>query len=378
MRNSLSQFFTTFYGHEFHRYFIRPLPFPKKPGHFEKFKVQTPKQLFNYVHRNSSLHPCFINIYDYGSNSNLNKRNPSTMILDRAFFDFDITNDEAHKIKKQLQDLKSHGLNHQQELQDELREQLQNLIINERMAEPAINQAKEFSNKFKEWSDAYPILFFSGCKGCHVYTFFQPIELVNIKRSLSWFAEENKKKFNSLDLSVYNTLNSRVPYSKHQYSLLTVVPFQIDDSYNTIMEKSLNPIVESFNRGAYFSSFGEYLEQIDPILEYNEKIKEENRRATRAGMDKAYNSSIVDDHRLFFKSILGEPEREYPDKEYVMYKCPFPGHDDNKPSFRVHKTGYYCYGCERKGNYFQFLKDYNKWSNEEVKAHMKENKPMEA
>src|SRR5690606_19602112 len=137
-------FFMSFYGHEFYRYFIRPLPFPKKPGLYEKFIVQTPKQLFNYVHRNSGFHPCYINIYDYGTNDNLNKKNPETMILDRAFFDFDIDNDEAHQIKKQLQYLMSHGLDHQQELQDELRDQLKNLIINERIAEPAVNEAKDF------------------------------------------------------------------------------------------------------------------------------------------------------------------------------------------------------------------------------------------
>ena len=61
---------------------------------------------------------------------------------------------------------------------------------------------------------------------------------------------------------------------------------------------------------------------------------------------------FINDHRIFFKSIIGAPEREYPEKEYIMYKCPFKDHEDNKPSFMVHKNGYYCYGCRReKGNY---------------------------
>ena len=79
----------------------------------------------------------------------------------------------------------------------------------------------------------------------------------------------------------------------------------------------------------------------------------------------------MEDHRTFFRAILGEPERSYPDKEYVMYNCPFKDHKDHNPSFRVHKTGYYCYGCHKHGNYFQFLKDYNHWTNRQVKEYLK-------
>ncbi len=42
---------------------------------------------------------------------------------------------------------------------------------------------------------------------------------------------------------------------------------------------------------------------------------------------------FVEDHRIFFKSIRGEPVRNISEKEYPMYNCPFPDHDDNKPSF---------------------------------------------
>jgi hypothetical protein len=176
-----------------------------------------------------------------------------------------------------------------------------------------------------------------------------------------------------LDLSVTKDARkrlSRVPYSKHQYTGLTVVPFQVDDSYEDIMVKSLSPGIEPFSRGAYYSTFGEYLQGIDPILNHNLEVKKKQRTTSRGTRDKQF-TPMVDDHRLFFHSILGEPEGEYPDKEYVMYCCPFPGHDDNKASFRVHKTGYYCYGCGEKGNYFQFLKTYHGWGDEEVKAHLK-------
>ena len=147
------------------------------------------------------------------------------MVIDRAFFDFDIDIQQAHQLKKELMALRSWGIHHQKNLQDELKVQLQNLIIDEKIAEPAINQAKDFSIRFKESFGSYPMLFFSGLKGCHAYTFFEPIN-VDVKRVLSRFTEDIKKAFNynTLDLSVYGSLNSRAPYSKHQYTDLTVVP----------------------------------------------------------------------------------------------------------------------------------------------------------
>ena len=298
------------------------------------------------------------------------------MIYDRAFFDFDIVNHQAIQLKKKMQDLKSRGLYYQKKLQDKLEEKLRNFILDERIAESAIDEAKLFSIQFKEWFGSYPILFFSGCKGCHAYTFFEPIYHVDINRSLSWFAEiiKQRYKYQTLDLSVNKDAKnrlSRVPFSKHQYTGLTVVPFQVNDSYEEIMSKSLTPGVELFTPEAYYSSFGKYLQEIDPVLEYNANIQEETQiNVARVNTNKSFKS-IVDDHRLYFKSILGEPEKKYPNKEYVMYRCPFQDHEDNNPSFQVYKTGYQCYGCNRKGNYFQFLKDYNKWSNEQVKNHLR-------
>jgi hypothetical protein len=295
------------------------------------------------------------------------------MVYDRAFFDFDIDNEEAHQIKKQLQNLGNHSLNDREKLQTELKEKLRNLIINERIAEPAINEAKDFAKRFKESFGREAILFFSGCKGAHAYLFFKPTDLVDINRALSYFADKIKTAYNykTLDLSVNKDAKSRlsrVPYSKHQYTDLTVILFQVDDSYDEIMDKSLSPGIDPFTREDHLTDFNLHLSEIDRIEEYNDKVRKEVKKFTilRSG-----SRGKVKDHRLFFKSILGEPERKYPDKEYVMYKCPFPGHSDNKPSFRVHKTGYCCYGCGKKGNYFQFIKDYNNWSNEQVKAHLK-------
>lgn len=370
MKN-LVTFYQLFYGFEFYRYFTRPPDFRSKQFRIQ-FTVKNPKQLYLHVHHNNGFHPCYISIYDYSSKHNLNnKKNPELIVFDRVYFDFDVHNPQVDHVKNNLKKLMSHGLYYQEQKQDQLKEQLRNLIINDKIVEPAINQAKEFVIKFNESFGSYPLLFFSGCKGAHAYTFFEPVKLEDINRTLLNFVEDVKNAFNYqyMDLSVYGSLNSRVPYSKHQYTNLAVVPFQIKDSYDTIMEKSLNPVVESFNREHYFSIFGKYLQKNDAILEHNKKIKKTRMRTARICMEPS--SKRVVDHREWFKSILGEPAYESSNKPYVMYNCPFPDHEDHKPSFMVYPTGYHCKGCGRKGNYFQFLKDMNGWTNKQVKNYLK-------
>ena len=53
-----------------------------------------------------------------------------------------------------------------------------------------------------------------------------------------------------MDLSVNKDAISRVariPYSKHQLTDLTVIPFNTTDSYNEIISKSLEPVITPFN-----------------------------------------------------------------------------------------------------------------------------------
>jgi DNA primase catalytic subunit len=297
------------------------------------------------------------------------------MIFDRAFFDFDISHCQAHKLKKKLQSLRCHSLIYEKQEQLELQQKIKNLIVNEKIAEPAINEAKHFSTIFKESFGKPPALFFSGSKGCHAYIFYEPTRFTNINRALTWFGEQIKQVYNyeTLDLSVINDAMvrlSRVPYSKHQYSLLSVVPFRVDDSYNEIVERALNPQVESFQVQDYLTNFHSHLKEIDETLSYNRRIESLNRKQTPISPFNV-NMGLEIDHREFFKNMMGQPARIYADKEYVMYRCPFPDHEDRNPSFRVHKTGYYCYGCQRKGNYFKFLKDYYRWNDEEVKHYLK-------
>lgn len=374
MKHLLS-FYHSFYGPKFFRYFRRPPDFNLK-GFRIQFRVQTPKELFKHIQNNSGYQPCYIQTYDHGSQGNLKNNDPENMVFDRAFFDFDIHHEESDQIKRELQELRSQGPKQQLTQQDALKEKLRDLIVEEHISEPAIDDAKDFSMNFKEAFGEYPILFFSGCKGCHAYTFFKPIQEVDINLSISEFGKAIKDtyNYNTLDLSVLNDSKSRlsrVPYSKHQYTGLTVVPFSINESYDAIINKSLNPTVESFQNDNYLSTFGKHLEKIDPILKHNKTLKNNSNKVQKTRMNKIKSFSRVDDNRDFFRDLIGPPNQEYPNKKYVMYNCPFPNHTDNNPSFMVYKSGYRCYGCGKKGNYWQFLKDYYGWDDEQVKMYLK-------
>lgn len=44
----------------------------------------------------------------------------------------------------------------------------------------------------------------------------------------------------------------------------------------------------------------------------------------------------------------------------LVARCPFPDHEDNTPSFRVHpdKQVFYCFGCHRGGDLFAFYREW--------------------
>ncbi len=373
----LKSFYQSFYGPIFYRHFRRPTYFENIKFRIQ-FTVETPKSLYLHVHRNSGNHPCLIHTYDHGSRGNLYRNCSDKMVFDRVFLDFDVSNPEVKKIKKELTDLRSHGLKYERSKQDELKYQLQDLIINDKIAKQAIDEAKYFAIKFKETFGNYPALFFSGCKGCHAYTFFKATTFTNLNLAVSWFAENVKKSYNqhTLDLSVTQDAQarlSRIPYSKHHLTDLTVVPFSIEDYYDEIIIRSLNTHVEGFNKEEYQTDFHKHLQKIDQVETYNAKVKSIDRTLYKARLEGSKNFNGVYDHRVFFNTVLGDPVREYPDKEYVMYNCPFQDHKDRKPSFRVHKKGYYCYGCQKRGNYWQFIKDFYGLNNSQVREYIQLN-----
>lgn len=356
---SLVQFYAHFYGYEFARYFTRPSDIKRKNFKVQ-FTVENPKNLYLHLHRNNGYHHCLISNYDHRRKDNLKQPDHRFMYFDRVFFDFDISHKKISNIKNILKNLRAKGLNNSKFLQDKLRNKIRDLIIDERIVEPAINEAKNFSNKFSEVYGKDLALFFSGCKGAHAYAFFEPTRFKNFNQTIHWLGNHIKKsfKYDTMDLKVFDKPSSRktrIPYSKHPYTHLSVVPFTLDDEYDTIMEKALKPQVEFFQVEDYLTNFNSYLLKIDEIESKNAEIEINGPKFSRKGIDLGVGNTI--DHVEWFKKVLGPPERKT--SRYVQYVCPFPDHNDTDPSFTVYKNGYYCFGCGKKGNSWQFLKYFN-------------------
>ncbi len=153
---------------------------------------------------------------------------------------------------------------------------------------------------------------------------------------------------------------SRIPYSKHQITGLNVVHFTINNSYGEIIRRSRNPRIQDFKREDYTTDFHEHLQKIDLVESYNSQVKKTNLKRKSDAPKKIKNQGRLLITCHFFKSFFGELEREYPEKKYVMYHCPFKVYEDKKPSFMIHEKGYKCYGCGKTGNYYQFIKEYRK------------------
>ena len=190
----------------------------------------------------------------------------------------------------------------------------------------------------------------------------------------------------TLDLNVADSLKrvKRIPYSKHERTLLYTTPFDRDLSYDELLKmikrNSGEPILfekEEYIAPKSFTKDIVLLNQDIRKLEMERKKKiEELNKLSNANKDHHYFSnysvkrdSIFSDMRELCKVLLGEPSHEY--KKYNSYKCPF--HDDNNPSALVYERVFVCKACNLKLKYFDFIKKlFNLKSDDEVKQKMRE------
>ena len=372
MKVSLQSFYSSFYGDEFARYFVR-VPYKSNTKIYKQFPVQNTKQLWLNMDKVNGIYPTYASVYNYGSIDDLKRNDTKNIVLDRVFFDFDVSDSTINNLKKRLVELRTKNLKYNIHEQREIVNEMQELLIHNKVAEPAYKDCCLFS-KLLENEFGKPALFFSGGKGCHAYPFFDPVKLSEPNKTIRHFSEVIKNKFNlkTMDLTVNNdpiTRKSRIPYSKHHLTGLTVVPFEISATYEEVIEKAINPVVEPFHIEKYLTTLGRQLKEIDRILVNNSKIEAKVKKTNNSRVHRCHNK-LGEDNRPYFKKILGEPTKTY--EHYDMYNCPFPDHEDIKPSFMVHSKGYQCYGCDHEGDCMQFLKEYNGWDDKQVKQYLED------
>ena len=300
MKNkAIQSFYRSFYGDSFHRFFRR-IPEFVTPRIKKEFFASNPIQLWFYVGKHGLGYPCYISIYDYGNEDNLKNKNNGSIKIDRVFLDFDIDNSIAKQIKNELNYIRSQGPDSALTEQNLLIKKASDLVINENIAEPAINEAKIFAETFYDEFDVYPSLFFSGFKGCHAYCFFEPLKIEYSNETITYFASRFKNiiALDTMDLSVNRDATSRlsrVPYSKHHVTGLTVVPFNITDNYEKIIEKAINPIVEPFTLTNQYCALGKHLFEIGRVIGIITRSRKNN--------SKKINPQYININNLVFLTI---------------------------------------------------------------------------
>ena len=324
----------------------------------------------------------FSNLQDYQTGDD------SLRYSDRLFFDFDVEDTRAKALKEEIKNANLYKfgkerINSIKKSQKDFRK----LILNDNLLEKPFNEL-QLMMYYMESQGMKPYPIFSGSKGFHLLIFFEPLQLENISEITTNLTSHLKDKLelDTLDLNVTDSLKrkKRVPYSKHERTMLYTTPFDRDLSYDELLKmiKRNTGKPQIFDKEEYIApkSFTKDLillnQDITRLeLEKKEKIEELNKleNANRNHQYFSNNSvkrdNIFSDMRELCKVLLGEPSHEY--KKYNSYKCPF--HDDNNPSALVYEKVFVCKACNLKLGYFEFIRKlFNLKTDDEVKQKMRE------
>ncbi|MGF7118026.1 hypothetical protein [Methanobacterium oryzae] len=378
---NLIEFFKEFYGESFIRDYRRISPIETR-----RFIVQSPKVLIRLLNGE------YIYSNHYMSVNSREERNSTTSkAMDRLFMDFD-TDDQCLKdIKNKIVDIQMKKPHNILQEEQELIHQYQDILIEDKVAETPINEAKRVAKLIYDTFGVYPILVFSGAKGCHLYIPYNPVLLNFPNKTIELICNDYTSRFNltTLDPAPSRDANariSRIPYTRHPISGMYAVLFGIEDDYTTIMEKSVNPVVEPFKMQNHMTDFDKYLPEIDmhvskmkelekqqrDLQNYRRRLRNQRKcnRRVNIGIKGRYR---VPDCRDLAQDILGVPEADYED--YITYKCPF--HSDKHPSMSVYNENFFCgvSGCVGALNYWNFLKKYYNMADAEVRDYLIDNYP---
>lgn len=274
-----------------------------------------------------------------------NYRNKTEPYTDRLFFDFDIEgNDEIATVKKELYTIRT-TLSGKERIkaEDKLRTHFRDILLNTDALKTPFFEAIKLNNYFNELG-IKTLLLFSGSKGLALNVLFDNLQLENISQISYELAVNLKKGLNlsTLDLAVNKDAKARmqrVPYTKHNYTLLVNQPIPQEVGFDEFLDiiKNTKPRVMDLNIMDYENY---YIKDLLLKKDFMFKVKNTKVEARRK-FNGTYKPDNNKDCRDLCKQVLGEPVREY--KEYNTYLCPF--HEDNIPSARVYKDNFYCAAC---------------------------------
>lgn len=288
------------------------------------------------------------------------KKDNSKRYYDRLFFDFDVSDDRASEIKKEILDTQSNlvGRKRREKIKS-LQSRYRSLIFDEDLLEKPFVEAIKLCDYLRNKGiKAYLIA--SGSKGFHVNVFFGELQLNQIGKISQHLASVFQKTLvlDTLDLAVNRDPHrrlQRVPYSINSKTKLYCQPIPNDISYEETLDligKNKNKPVE-FRIDEYYApcSFSDLLASLND--DFNKEIKRENKRRAVMHKTAGHYDDLFENVDLRDLAILtlGEPVTIYENRN--TYCCPF--HDDTHPSAVVFEDRFYCSACGVNLNKYDFV-----------------------
>ena len=384
VKSRFKEYYSSFYGNQYYRDLVyvdtdldKVLYSLKYPNVSKLSKVDN--RFYNAIHknRNKGIGTLISSLTFYPSLEDFHSKDYSSRFTDRLFFDFDVDSKMAKELKENMKNAKLYLYEEERRIAiEDYQKQFRNLIFNDNLLLEPFNELKSLISYFKDLGiRPYPL--FSGSKGFHLVIFLNPMKLNNINEISYNLADHLKRKLDLtlLDLSVNKdsiARKQRIPFSKHERTLLYTVPIDTNLSYDELLKqiKRNRPKPVPFDRESYLPEE----EFHKNMVNLNAKITEEKmysqmkqqelqkqKRELLSAKRKNNNRDSVDnidfssiDMRSLVSKIIGSPEREY--SNYSMFKCPF--HNDNNPSMKVNEKWASCYSCDFYYNWYDFIKNY--------------------
>ena len=298
--SSKEQFLKNFYGLHFNREIANPI---RRSCYNFKSLIHNLK-LWEQKHL-----PAYCTVYDYNKKNLIPKRKPTSsyiypymdnVILDKIFFDFDLDYTENEKASINFLETKNEKYDY-----------ILSLMEHGRIKKPieeALKLAKYITGNF----DGYPLLVFSGSKGCHLYLFFKEIKLKYPKEVIRLLVKSIESDLNleTVDPSPIGDLSriSRIPTSIHPGTGLYAHPFDIESNYENIINDSQikTPQFDYFDKKNRKSDINNTLRCIDDkISKKKEYIKYKSifKRSQLKAYNRPYRHMNKNSSKIIMKKV---------------------------------------------------------------------------
>ncbi|MBE6493097.1 MAG: hypothetical protein E7Z84_00610 [Methanosphaera stadtmanae] len=270
MKNKrIYKLFETLYGDSFNRILLKG----NIEEGYERHPIRNIKELFDNYEKTDNTNESFISVYDFDEDANTTK-----------WFKSDLALYEKHSIKNCII-IRFHEntdiLNEETEKATEIQKfMFIRRSINLGFNKKIIEECKQTASFIKETYDLNSLAIFNGYNECHLYIFFNPIDLKNAQETLYYFYrfienQLNLEKMNYKNIEPFSQVTKLIG-TQNKNTRLYSKPFNFEWDYSTIIKNCENKIINEINFEKNDSeAFKQGLISVDEEISNNPKISNE-------------------------------------------------------------------------------------------------------